>query len=66
MLTTARRIMAKFNTELGWRTRLRSSPAMTSRRRCRPVSMPPVTAVGLEHCGGAQRRAGFGGEQVLG
>jgi len=40
MLTTARRIMAKFNAEVGWRTRLRSSPAMTSKRKCSPVSIP--------------------------
>src|SRR5439155_10718435 len=39
-LTTARRMTAKFNAALGFCTRLRSSPAMTSSRWWRPFSMP--------------------------
>src|ERR1017187_6322250 len=39
-LTPRRRNMAKIQTALRWRTRLRSSWALTSRRWCRPASTP--------------------------
>jgi hypothetical protein len=39
-LTPRRRNMAKTQAALRWRTRLRSSSALTSRRWCRPASTP--------------------------
>ncbi len=60
-LSAARRSIAKLSAEVRWRTRLRSSPALTSRRRCRPVSMPRWSRSACSSAAGAT-----GGEQVFG
>ena len=46
--------MARFKTAVGWRTRLRSSPAVTFQPQVEPVLDAPMRAVGLGHLEGGE------------